>query len=487
MYFCGVNSNLSNKLHIMTSLCHKSMQALRLVALVVLAVSGIANGYANDHFATIFESGLPYKEQSWFYSGELDQDKIKKYWDEGKRITSVAYTDKGWFVVMAKNSGYTMQTYHYDTSWPSEWLDKKIKEGYCITSVSVSRSKWLIVMSQNSGYTSQTWLSNADWSQTKAKIKQYWDRNYYITNVANNGGQWLVVMSKGSKFTSQKYMFATTEKQIVDKISAEWSNGYNLMQMEYGGGEYMAVMVKYSEKNSDRRQTYITSSDDVKNEISKQWNDSRDIAYVCGGIDMAQNTTSTSSNTYASNNTVANNNNGGKGKFSITNNANGTQRIDLPDGGFRINNPQPDGSILSYEEHPCIICHGSGKCTVCWGTGGRYANGIFYPCNYCCQTNKCKACSGKGKTTLTSTYRNGVAIGVGNDGRTYMGTADGSNSRSSERRSERKSSSSKSKKNEYFEYTEDAPNYTGLDRDLVWCEKCKSWGNRHAHIRKRIN
>ena len=63
----------------MTSLCHKSMQALHLVALVVLAVSGIANGYANGHFATIFESGLPYKEQSWFYSGELDQDKIKKY------------------------------------------------------------------------------------------------------------------------------------------------------------------------------------------------------------------------------------------------------------------------------------------------------------------------------------------------------------------------------------------------------------------------
>ena len=101
-------------------------------------------------------------------------------------------------------------------------------------------------------------------------IKSYWDKNYYITNMANNGNQWLVVMSKSSKFSSQKYTFATTEKQIVDKISAEWSNGYNLMQMEYGGGEYLAVMVKYSEKNSGRRQTYITSSYDVKNEISKQ-------------------------------------------------------------------------------------------------------------------------------------------------------------------------------------------------------------------------
>ena len=38
---------------------------------------------------------------------------IKKHWDEGRHITSVAYTSNGWFVTMAKNTGFGSQYYHY--------------------------------------------------------------------------------------------------------------------------------------------------------------------------------------------------------------------------------------------------------------------------------------------------------------------------------------------------------------------------------------
>ncbi len=71
-------------------------------------------------FTAVSESGTGYKEQVWFYSSELDQNKIKTKWDKGQRIISASYTDKGWFVVMAKSTGYTMQTYHYDNDWPTD-------------------------------------------------------------------------------------------------------------------------------------------------------------------------------------------------------------------------------------------------------------------------------------------------------------------------------------------------------------------------------
>lgn len=43
-------------------------------------------------------SDKPYSSQTWFYSGSgngLQQQKISDNWDEGRRITSAAYTPFG--------------------------------------------------------------------------------------------------------------------------------------------------------------------------------------------------------------------------------------------------------------------------------------------------------------------------------------------------------------------------------------------------------
>lgn len=61
------------------------------------------------------QSATGYVDQTWFSSGygnELQQNKIKKYWDEDKYITSAAYILDGWLVTMA-NCHYTDQSYNY--------------------------------------------------------------------------------------------------------------------------------------------------------------------------------------------------------------------------------------------------------------------------------------------------------------------------------------------------------------------------------------
>ncbi len=458
----------------------------------VMAITCLIQAYADD-FTAISETGTGYQNQTWFYSGagqELAQDKIKKYWDEGKRITSISYTDLGWFVVMSKNSGYTMQTYHYDKSWPTDWLTENEKQGYRITAVSNSGSKWLIVMSQGTGITTQTWFYG-EWNSLTDRISDRWKDKYHITSVVWDGKAWFVVMSKGSKYSHQRINWASSYSGIRDKIKKAWDAGYSLQLLNKGEGNYVAVTTKFVDGHTPQ-QSFVGSSSDIKSTIHKWWDSKKSIVFVGGG-DALQWTTYASNNSNSNNSNNSNNNsnnnynNTATGKYSVQTMANGGKRENLPDGGFRISRTQKDGSQTFYEEHPCYICKGDGKCHICWGTGGTLNGytGIFYPCSGCARAggiNKCYACQGKGKTTLTGTYKDGVAQSIGNDGRMYIGTADGSNSRSSSR----SRSKSRNRSNDYVETIEYAPNYTGGDNSQ-WCEKCHKYAPAHSHIRKRVH
>lgn len=121
-----------------------------LLILLICIVFGIK---AEDKTLIITETVLPYTSQTWLYSGSnpFPGKDIGKNWDEGRRITSVAYTKNGWFVTMAKNTGIGMQTYSTDVSWPGEWISKNWNDGYRITSVAKSCNHWCVVMSQGSG------------------------------------------------------------------------------------------------------------------------------------------------------------------------------------------------------------------------------------------------------------------------------------------------------------------------------------------------
>lgn len=293
-------------------------------------------------------------------------------------------------------------------------------------------------------------------------------------------------MSKGTKYNRQSYLWASTYNGIREKIKTYWGKGYSLQLLDYGEGEYVALMVTYSDGHKPQ-QSFIGSSDEISGTIKGWWNSNKSLVYVGGSEGVRGSYASTGGKTSGSgSSSVGNtNNNTSAGKYSVEAMANGAKRVNLPDGGYRIIREQSDGSQTYYEEHPCIICHGDGKCHICWGTGGTYNSytGIFYPCSGCVGKNVCHACQGKGKTTLTGVYKNGVARGMGNDGRVYSGSA--SSGGSSGSGSSRSGSSGSSRSNDYIETIEYAPNYTGGD-NTQWCDKCKKYAPAHSHIRKRV-
>lgn len=452
--------------------------------LIVLSVFISLMLMAENKTIIIAESDLPYSEQTWFSSGNstLQEDKIKKHWDEGRRITSIAFTANGWFVTMAKNTSYTTQTYKLSSQWPKDWITQKKNDGFYITSCAYDGSQWVVVMSKGTGYTSQTWNRNT-WSELKPWIKEKWDNGYRITETAFNGYYWTIVMSKTDKIDGQGYLWATNDLKTKIKNDV-WDKDYNVQLINYAEGSYFVVYCKYS-KNNNRAQNYVIQTSDLKKYIKERWDNSQDIAYIGGGEPSIKSNT-TSNSTYNNN----------------QKNSNTPYRQDLPSGGYIEYSTSADGRMMMKTVMPCTMCHGSSVCTACWGQGGRWGaayGGTWYPCVLCAGTGKncCRVCNGKGKiTTIAFSDGNGNAYGVSSNGSTSQSNAagtivstpygtkvypNGGNS-SSSTSSPSKSSSSE---NDYIEEIVYAPDYTG-DSAPVWCEKCKKYGPRHSHIKKRV-
>ncbi len=256
----------------------------RLMLLTLLsAMTLLAN--AQDKTIILTEKGMPYTNQTWFYSGKgkaLQEEKIKKNWNqEERRITSAAYTNNGWFVTMAKNTGISKQTYSYSITWPKEWIKEKWHEGYRITSITRGKEKWLVVMSKGHGYRMQCYLRD-ELSNIKRWIKHNWDKGYYITNAAYDGNMWTVIMSQTSEFKSQGYFIADNYDEMAAEIREDvWGRDLCIHLIEYDGDDYLVVYGGHS--NCDNSQNYSVNNSNISKYIKKRWNNSYHILYIGGG------------------------------------------------------------------------------------------------------------------------------------------------------------------------------------------------------------
>lgn len=259
--------------------------------------------FAQDNTIVLMQSKLPYSNQSWFSSGfgnGLQEDKIKKYWDEGKYITSAAYTTQGWLVTMARNCGYTQQTYFYSGKEPWSWVKKQWDEGYLITTIASNESKWFFVMSKGTNYTLQSYNRSSTWSELEKWIKEKWSNGYYITQATYTGTEWLIVMSKTTEYSTQGYFWAQSDNQLSSKAKSKWDEGYYLNLIEYGNGEYFVVYSKFSNGKSIA-QSFNNDFSDVNGFVQKNWDKSMHIAYIGGGYFVSNTNKNTAANTSRNN------------------------------------------------------------------------------------------------------------------------------------------------------------------------------------------
>lgn len=443
---------------------------LRKIGIPVLLLAIGTPAAAQDQLFLLTQSKLGYESQTWFCSGAgnaLQQDKIKANWDENRYITSAAYTSQGWFVTMAKNTGFTGQTYHYAADWPGDWIYRKRSEGYYLTSIASNRTHWFIVLSKGTGYTDQYTVSNENWSDSEAQIRKKWNEGFRITQATYTGTHWFIVMSKNSNYDRQGYLWATSKESLREQIRAKWDAGYNLTLLEFGDGEYFAVYSTFKVGNNVA-QSYRTASSSPSDFISEQWDDGKDIVYVGGGYETSDN----SSENLAANNTPSNTGNTGNPR---------SWRQQLPNGGYCDYTQNADGSYSTLTVIPCTWCHGTKTCPICHGVGGVMGyGGIWYPCSACGGSKTCRNCNGQGFTTMAGRIQNGTGIGYDSNGRVHLGAAGGKSG--SEERSESSTPSRDSGK-DYIDVIEYTPNYTGEDNSC-YCPICDEIAPRHTHIKK---
>lgn len=256
----------------------------RLLLLTLLSAT-ISFAKAQDKTIIITEKGMPYTNQTWFYSGKgkaLQEEKIKKNWNqEERRITSAAYTNNGWLVTMAKNTGIGKQTYSYSITWPKEWINSKWHEGYRITSISRGKEKWLVVMSKGHDYRMQCY-NRDNLPNIKNWIKHNWDKEYYITNAAFDGNMWTVVMSQTDEFVSQGYFIADDYDAMAAEIREDvWGRDLCIHLIEYDGDDYLVVYGEHS--NCGNSQNYTVNNSSISKYMKKRWENSFHITYVGGG------------------------------------------------------------------------------------------------------------------------------------------------------------------------------------------------------------
>lgn len=433
-----------------------------LLSLLLLSVFG-RGAQAQDKLILLMESGTNYKEQVWFCSGdgnELDEAQIKKNGDNGLCVTSAAYTSKGWFVTMAKNTGLTKSLYYYTSSWPSEWLLNKQKEGCYIMTLGGSRQKWFIVVAAGTGFTDQVWRSGS-WEKIRPWVTDKWNAGYRITNVAPVDNGWMVVMSKNSGIAKQNCRFARTLDELRTTASKQWNNGYSLQLINYNEGSYFLVSCTYKNGKSPN-QSYRVFRDSPKEFIQKSWDANKDIAYVGGGY--VSSSPAAPENRYAQ---------APPGKPT----GQDYQEYEYPFmGGITRMRVYADGSGDTYSETICTLCNASGVCSACNGTG-QYWHAYFknyQPCRFCFGSRKCKYCQGKGKQVTRKHWAPGEA-------ENYLKT------QQAVKRIERRSTTPNSNTSpQYMDEIYYTPNYTGKPYADEWCDKCKKWMQPHKHIRKRM-
>lgn len=364
-----------------------------LISIIVTAAFSLALN-AQDKTIIIAESDLPLQGQVWFSAVNFPGESIKKNWDEERRIHAASYTSKGWFFVMAKETGYTAQTYKTDTEWPTDWIKENWDEDYYISELAYGDGKWLVVMSKSDDFSAQSY-NRGTWSEISDWLKEKRDAGYAITSMAYNGTEWGIVMSKYAPIESQGYFFASTYDELKSKIQENvWDKNYNIQAIEYGDGSYLVTYGNYSSNNS-RGQNYSIDSSDVKAYIQKRWDDSQDIAYIGGGCD---NTTSYSNNLAATTTTTT--------TTTTTNNSNTRHmHTDLPNGGYIDYTWDENGVLHTVTCQPCLWCHGTKICSICNGNGGVYGRaygGTWYTCKSCGGTGVCQNCKGEGYTVTTT-------------------------------------------------------------------------------------
>jgi hypothetical protein len=189
------------------------------------------------------EITLIVQDQVWYTSDNFPSNFISEKWALNYDITSLAYGNSMWAVVMSQGTVYTDQVWNTSDGFPSDFISEEWALNYDITSLAYGDGMWAVVMSQGTGYTDQVWNTSDDFPSDF--ISEKWPLGYEITSLAYGDGMWAVVMS-GVDY-SQWWATRTDFSAIEDYIYEKWDEGYRITELVYGAKSGVNVWAVYGQ------------------------------------------------------------------------------------------------------------------------------------------------------------------------------------------------------------------------------------------------
>lgn len=152
-----------------------------------------ASGNANGEWLLVLSTGGAYERQQVFWRPDFPESEIKKYWDEGYKITTLASNNTTWFTVMSTGNDYTQQYWKKSDTFPQDFIKEYWDKGYYLTEVTSKNGQWVVVMTKTNSISLQSWITNVAFPDDLVKEKMA--AGYRITSVAK-GPVWAIVLSK---------------------------------------------------------------------------------------------------------------------------------------------------------------------------------------------------------------------------------------------------------------------------------------------------
>ena len=136
------------------------------------------------------------------------------------------------------------QVWYTGADFPSDFITEKGGQGYRITSLAYGDGMWAVVMSQGTGYTDQVWYTGADFPSDF--ISEKWNEQYNISSLAYGDGMWAVVMSLGPDYL-QWWATRSDFLEAEDFIYVNWDEGYRITELVYGATSGVNVWAVYGQ------------------------------------------------------------------------------------------------------------------------------------------------------------------------------------------------------------------------------------------------
>jgi hypothetical protein len=135
--------------------------------------------FENGLWVMVGSEGSGQGHQYVIKSDEFPDEDIRSYWVKNYYVTSMAYGEAGWIVVLTTGVKFANQRYKVYDSWDHTKIYSQKDEGFCLSAVVKSKGKWYAILDKDNGMDKFDYKAAGELIPSTG-ISSFWDKGFSI-------------------------------------------------------------------------------------------------------------------------------------------------------------------------------------------------------------------------------------------------------------------------------------------------------------------